>query len=132
MNHRLFSLFALLLLTTIAAPMTAGAKKNSHNTFYLNVHFVIGSADGKTNYHKIKGLLGKPNCKAESDCETGHCCWKGVAGVGRNQCRAKRGHKKACTKDKHCTSNRCVLFKCAKPKKKTKKRKKKSSGRLGK
>ncbi|MGB0645851.1 MAG: Dickkopf N-terminal cysteine-rich domain-containing protein [Bradymonadia bacterium] len=92
--------------------------------------------DGKTNYNKIKGLLGKPNCKADSDCETGHYCWKGVAGVGRNQCRAKRGHKKACTKDKHCTSDRCVLFKCAKPKKKkkkrTKKRKKKSSGRLGK
>ena len=39
---------------------------------------------GKTNYNKLKGLLGKPNCKKDKDCASTQYCWTGVVGIGRN------------------------------------------------
>lgn len=68
--------------------------------------------DGKTNYFKLKGLAGAAICKADSDCDAGRYCAKGVAGVGRNQCKELKPIGASCTLSKQCSSDRCNAGKC--------------------
>jgi len=59
-------------------------------------------ADGRTNYAKLKGVLGKK----------GRYCYKGIEAVGRNECRKKHKLGKACVRNAHCASRRCLAFRC--------------------
>ncbi|HIA02063.1 MAG TPA: hypothetical protein EYN66_09160, partial [Myxococcales bacterium] len=69
-------------------------------------------ADGRTNYAKLKGVLGKPNCRKDRDCKKGRYCYKGIEAVGRNECRKKHKKGKACVRNANCASRRCLAFKC--------------------
>ncbi|RBP49364.1 zinc-dependent metalloprotease family protein [Arenicella xantha] len=67
---------------------------------------------GDTNYFKLKGLVGEPICKQDSDCESGRYCATGVATVGRNQCKELKPIGASCTAAKQCASDRCNTGKC--------------------
>lgn len=55
---------------------------------------------------------GKCVCNDDRQCAGGQYCYKGVADIGTNQCKAKLDNRKACTKDKQCKSGRCYWGSC--------------------
>lgn len=70
------------------------------------------TTNGETNYWKLKGLAGAPICKEDNDCDPGRYCAKGVAGVGRNQCKELKPLGQSCTASKQCASGRCNTGVC--------------------
>jgi hypothetical protein len=57
--------------------------------------------------------IGKePTCKKDTDCGKGFYCSKGALGIGRNQCKARKQQRSLCTRDKQCSSGRCVAGSC--------------------
>jgi len=54
------------------------------------------------------------NCDKDAHCKATEFCNKGFLGIGKNQCKKKRGRKKTCLRDNHCQSNRCVVGFCGK------------------
>jgi hypothetical protein len=70
------------------------------------------TSDGKTNYFKLKGLVGEAVCKDDDDCDDGRYCAKGVATLGRNQCKPLKALGESCTGAKQCASGRCNAGKC--------------------
>jgi|GEM_PF-1039111 len=46
-------------------------------------------------------------CGWDHDCATDEFCWKGVLGIGKNECRDKKAEGKVCARDGQCESDCC-------------------------
>ena len=78
-----------------------------------NQRYAYMTADGETNYWKLKGLAGEPVCEDDPDCEDGRFCDTGTATVGRNQCKVLKVVGQVCTRDGECQTDRCAGLRCA-------------------
>jgi len=68
--------------------------------------------EGQTNYAKMKGNLGEPYCRVDSDCLDDEYCNTGVLTVGANYCRQKLSSGAACSRGGQCESGRCPFLAC--------------------
>jgi hypothetical protein len=78
-----------------------------------NQRYAYMTAEGDTNYWKLKGLAGEPVCGDDPDCEDGRFCDTGTATVGRNQCKPLKPVGQVCTRDGECQTDRCAGLRCA-------------------
>jgi Cys-rich repeat protein len=62
---------------------------------------------GKCSATCLIGQLGVCQCTKSSDCDSGNYCDLGTAGIGRNECKAKKGECAACSADWQCLSGEC-------------------------
>jgi len=46
-------------------------------------------------------------CRDDDDCPSDQFCWKGVATIGRNECRDEKSEGKSCSRHGQCESNCC-------------------------
>ena len=67
---------------------------------------------GQTNYFKMKGRLGEPYCRDDSDCFDDEFCNTGVATIGRNVCKNRLDQGATCSRSGQCASGSCSLFVC--------------------
>lgn len=48
-------------------------------------------------------------CDKDADCMNNEFCWKGVVGIGKNECRPEKPQGDTCARHGQCTSNCCKL-----------------------
>ena len=58
-------------------------------------------------------------CGDDEVCTDSEYCWKGVLGIGKDECRPKKAQGKVCSDDDHCQSGCCKLHAWTNPVSKT-------------
>ncbi len=58
-------------------------------------------------------------CGDDEVCTDSEYCWKGVLGIGKEECRPKKAQGKVCSNDDHCQSGCCKLHAWTNPVSKT-------------
>ena len=54
-------------------------------------------------------IISNEECDSDSDCANDEFCWKGVAGIGANECRPLKDEGKTCSRHGQCESGCCKL-----------------------